>query len=172
MKNPRLGANQHDSTVLSGPPDAVVVAAPVEQEQRRLLLDRGYDTPACRQLAMDQGLVAHIPKTSAAAQPIPAPGDPQRHPPRRPVVEVGHSWFNRFRRLQTRWEKRQDLYLGFVELTACLITWRKLAPVARLKRSSGQALSSTLAIAGGNRVLLVPVRLEHVSSASVVHSQC
>jgi hypothetical protein len=25
---------------------------------------------------------------------------------------VGHSWFNRFRRLQTRWEKRQDLYLG------------------------------------------------------------
>ncbi|SMB81849.1 Transposase DDE domain-containing protein [Deinococcus hopiensis KR-140] len=134
------GANQHDSTVLSGAPDAVVVAAPVEQEQRRLLLDRGYDTPACRQLAMDQGLVAHIPKTSAAAQPIPAPGDPQRHPPRRSVVEVGHSWFNRFRRLQTRWEKRQDLHPGFVELAACLIIWRKLVPVARLKTSSGWAL--------------------------------
>ncbi|WP_139806352.1 hypothetical protein [Deinococcus hopiensis] len=41
-------------------------------------------------------------------------------------VEVGHRWFNRFRRIQTRWEKRQDLDLGFVELTACLR--RKLGP--------------------------------------------
>ena len=68
---------------------------------------------------------------------VPAPGDPERHPPRRWVVEVGHSWFNRFRRLQTRWEKRQDLYLGFVELAACLIIWRKLAPVAPLRKLSG-----------------------------------
>jgi len=119
--------------------DALVVAvpAPQEQEQRHLLLDRGYDTPACRQLAVDEGLVAHIPKNKAADQPIPAPGDPERHPARRWVVEVGHSWFNRFRRLQVRWEKRQDLYLGFVELAACLIIWRKLAPIASVKKLSG-----------------------------------
>ncbi|WP_425429927.1 IS5 family transposase [Deinococcus hopiensis] len=133
------GAKRHDSKMLSEALDAVVVAvpAPGEQEQRHLLLDRGYDTQACRQLALDEGLLAHIPKKSTAAPPIPAPGDPQRHPPRRWVVEVGHSWFNRFRRIQTRWEKRQDLYLGFVELTACLIIWRKLAPIAPLKKSSG-----------------------------------
>ena len=53
------------------------------------------------------------------------------------TVEVGRSWFNRFRRLQTHWEKRQDLHLGFVELTARLIIWRKLAPVAPIKKSSG-----------------------------------
>jgi putative transposase len=133
------GANRHDSKMLMDVLDAVVVAVPVpqEQEQRHLLLDRGYDTPACRQLVVDEGLIAHIPKKATEDQPIPAPGDPERHPARRWVVEVGHSWFNRFRRLQTRWEKRQDLYLGFVELTACLIIWRKLAPVAPIKKPSG-----------------------------------
>lgn len=119
--------------------DAVVVVVPAlqEQEQRHLLLDRGYDTPACRQLAVDEGLIAHIPKKASEERPIPAPGDPERHPARRWVVEVGHRWFNRFRRLQTRWEKRQDLYLGFVELAACLIIWRKLAPVAPARELSG-----------------------------------
>lgn len=28
-------------------------------------------------------------------------------------VEVSHRWFNRFRRIHTRWEKRQNLYPGF-----------------------------------------------------------
>jgi len=133
------GANRHDSKMLIDVLDAVVVAvpAPQEHEQRRLLLDRGDDTQACRQLAVDEGLVAHIPKKATEEQPIPAPGNPERHPARRWVVEVGHSGFNRFRRIQTRWEKRQDLYLGFVQLTACLIIWRKLAPVAPLRKPSG-----------------------------------
>ncbi len=133
------GANRHDSKMLMDVLDAVVVAVPahMEQEQRHLLLDRGYDTPACRQVAVDEGLIAHIPKKATEEQPIPPPGHPDRHPARRWVVEVGHSWFNRFRRIQTRWEKRQDLYLGFVELTACLIIWRKLAPVALRRKPSG-----------------------------------
>jgi len=119
--------------------DAVLVAVPAagEQELRHLLLYRAFDTPGCRQVALDAGLVAHIPKKATEEHPLPAPGDPERHAPRRWVVEVGHSWFNRFRRIQTRWEKRQDLYLGFVELAACLIIWRKLAPVAPVRQFSG-----------------------------------
>jgi transposase len=42
------------------------------------------------------------------------------------VVEVAHSWFNRFRRLLTRSEKRAATYLGFVQLAACLIIYRKV----------------------------------------------
>lgn len=125
------GANRHDSKMLMEVLDAVVIAvpAPQEQERRHLLLDRAYDTLACRRLAEAEGFIAHIPKKASQQQPLPPPGDPRRHPPRRWVVEVGHAWFNRFRRLHTRWDKRQDLYLGFVELAACLIIWRKLAPV-------------------------------------------
>lgn len=133
------GANRHDSIKLADVLQAVVVAvpAPGEQEQRHLVLDRGYDTPHCREVAAQAGFTAHIPPKASEQRPLPAPGDPARHPARRWVVEVGHAWFNRFRRLQTRWEKRQDLYLGFVQLAACLIIWRKLAPLARPCKLSG-----------------------------------
>jgi putative transposase len=125
------GANRHDSTQLQDVLDGVVIAVPQPQaeEPRNLLLDRGYDTPSCRTVAQADGFVAHIPKRASKAAPLPAPTAPDRHPPRRWVVECSHAWFNRFRRLQTRWEMRQELYLGFVELAACLIIWRKLAPV-------------------------------------------
>jgi len=46
------------------------------------------------------------------------------------VVEVAQSWFNRSCRLLIRWEKLADNYLGFVELAACLIIWRKLASLS------------------------------------------
>ncbi len=39
---------------------------------------------------------------------------------------MAHSWFNRFRRLLTRWEKRAATYLGFVQLAAVLIIYRKV----------------------------------------------
>ncbi len=42
------------------------------------------------------------------------------------MVEVAHAWFNRFRRLLTRTEKRASHYLGFVHLAACLIVYRKV----------------------------------------------
>ena len=72
-----------------------------------------------------RGYTAHIPPPRGAERAA-APGERARHPARRWVVEVAHSWFNRFRRLLTRWEKRAELYLGFVQLAACLIIYRKL----------------------------------------------
>jgi len=72
---------------------------------------RGYDYDACRQAAQQRGYIyiTHIPDKNA---PIPAPTDPERHPPRRWVVEVGHSWFNRFRGVLIRWAKSAQSYLG------------------------------------------------------------
>ena len=42
------------------------------------------------------------------------------------MVEVGHSWFNRFRRLLTCWDKQASHYLGFLQLAAILIIYRKV----------------------------------------------
>jgi len=95
-------------------------------QERHLCLDRGYATVECRETAVAHGYIPHIPPQRSAAAPIPPPGDPARHPPRRWVVEVSHSWFNRFRRLLIRWEKKAVNYLGFVQLAACLIIYRKL----------------------------------------------
>lgn len=112
--------------------EGIVVALPIPQaeDERHLALDRGYDTTACRETVAKHALIAHIPKKASEATPLPLPGDPERHPPRRWVVEVSHSWFNRFRRLLIRWEKKADHYMGFVQLAACLIIWRKIAPIA------------------------------------------
>ncbi len=91
-----------------------------------MCLDRGYDDDACRDRARAHGYVPHIPPKASKAQPLPPPGDPNRHPPRRWVVEVAPAWFNRFRCLLIRWEKQADNDLPLVQLAAVLIIYRKL----------------------------------------------
>ena len=119
------GANRHDMKKLGELLDAVVID-PNPTEPPQLVLDRGYDYEACREAARERGYAPHIPPKASKARPLPPPDDPERHPARRWVVEVAHSWFNRFRRLLTRWEKRADCWLGFVHLAALLIVYRKL----------------------------------------------
>ncbi len=126
------GANRTDMKKLGDLLDAQLMPCPLAADPAdpaagpQLCLDRGYDYDACREAATSRGYTPHIPPKRSAAQPLPPPGDPQRHPPRRWVVEVAHSWFNRFRRLRVRWEKQAANYLAFVQLAATLIVYRKL----------------------------------------------
>ena len=105
--------------------DATVVE-PAPVGPPHLVLDRGYDDASRRDEAFARGYTPHIPPKVSADRPLPPPGDPDRHPPRRWVVEVAHSWFNRFRRLLTRSEKGAATYLGFVQIAAVLIVYRKI----------------------------------------------
>jgi transposase len=114
----------------AGTTEGAAAGAPAVQEQ--VCLDRGFDYEECRAAARARGYEPHIPAKASKEQPLPAPGDPTRHPPRRWVVEVAHSWLNRFRRLLVRWEKDAANYLGFVQLAACLIIYRKLRHVRSL----------------------------------------
>jgi transposase len=45
---------------------------------------------------------------------------------RRRVVEVCHSWFNRFRKLLVRYEKMERSNLGLLMLAASVIVLRKI----------------------------------------------
>ena len=45
---------------------------------------------------------------------------------RRWVVEVGHSWFNRFRKLLVRYEKLHRSYVALNMLAAAIITFRNV----------------------------------------------
>jgi putative transposase len=119
------GANRHDMTQLAALLDGTVVE-PAPTEPPQLVLDRGYDYDDCRAAAVARGLTPHIPPKASVAAPLPPPGHPDRHPPRRWVVEVAHSWFNRFRRLLTRTEKQARHYLGFSHIAAILIVYRKV----------------------------------------------
>jgi transposase len=126
------GANRTDMKKLADLLDAQLVPCPPSPDPSdpaagpQLCLDRGYDYAACREAAIGRGYTPHIPPKRSAQQPLPPPGHPDRHPPRRRVVEACHSWFNRFRRLLIRWDKQAANYLGFVQLAATRIVYRKL----------------------------------------------
>jgi putative transposase len=123
------GANRTDMKKLEDLLDASLAPYPEADPaapEWHLLLDRGYDYKACRQTAQGHHCTPHIPPTASAAQPLPPPGHPDRHLPRRWVVEVSHSWFNRFRRLLIRWEKKPANYLALLQFAATLIIYRKL----------------------------------------------
>jgi len=119
------GANRHDMTQLAAWLAGTVVE-PTPTDPPHLALDRGYDYADCRDAAIARGYTPHIPPKASAAAPLPPPGHPDRHPPRRWVVEVAHAWFNRFRRLLARTEKQASHDLGFCHLAAVLIIYRKL----------------------------------------------
>jgi len=119
------GANRHDMTQLAALLDGTVVV-PTPSAPPHLALDRGYDHDECREAATSRGYVPPIPPKASAARPLPPPGHPDRHPPRRWVVEVAHSGFNRFRRLLTRTEKQARHYRGFSHIAAVLIIYRKI----------------------------------------------
>ena len=93
---------------------------PTPQAPQHLCLDKGYDYPAVRELAEDWAYTAHIPvrgqtKNSGAQVP--------KYRSRRWVVERSHSWFNRFRRLLIRWEKKTINYTALLHLACAYITW-------------------------------------------------
>ena len=119
------GANRTDMKKLAELLDATVIE-PTPLAPPQLVLDRGYDYRDCRDAAVARGYTPHIPPKASAERPLPPPGHPDRHPPRRWVVEVAHSWFNRFRRVLTRWDKQAAHYPGFVQVAAVLIIYRKL----------------------------------------------
>ena len=76
------GAKRHDLQQLADLLDAQVYAVAAEVgEARNLCLDRGDDYAACRQAAARHGDTPHLPPQATAAQPLPPPGHPDRHPP-------------------------------------------------------------------------------------------
>jgi putative transposase len=119
------GANRHDGTQLAALGDAPV-SEPAPTEPPHLAIARGDDDQSWRDEAIARGDTGPIPPKASAARPVPPPGHPDRHPPRRWVVEVAHAWCNRFRRVLLRWEKRAATDRGFGHLAACLIIYRKV----------------------------------------------
>jgi hypothetical protein len=50
------------------------------------------------------------------------------------VVERIHAWFNRFRRLPIRFERRAEIYEAFTSLAASLITFNQIRALVRVLR--------------------------------------
>lgn len=117
-------ANVNDLTMLDQLLGAQVVPTPEKVEQKHLCLDGAYKYARGYEIGQERCYELHFQPKVGSTPPV-EDGD-TRHPARRWVVEVCHSWLNRFRRIMIRWEKRLTNYLGFLHLAICLIIMRKL----------------------------------------------
>ena len=94
---------------------------PTKRKKQHMCGDKGYDYPAVRDLIQDWGYTAHIrSRGQEEAERKEIPG----YRTRRWVVERTQSWFNRFRRLLIRWEKKPENYIAFLHFACAWITFR------------------------------------------------
>ena len=119
------GANRHDVSQLAAVLDAIVVqrTAPPERRSKHLCADAGYTGTPARSTIEEHGYIAHVKGRGQEAQ------EKRRHPTKRArrwIVEVAHSWFNRFRKLLVRYEKLERSFLGLNHLAAAIIAFRKI----------------------------------------------
>ena len=92
----------------------------------KLHADKAYNAKVRRHECQARGIVPRI-----ARKGIESSEKLGRH---RWVVERTHAWFNRFRRLPVRYERRADIYQAFTSLAASLITFNQIRALVRVLR--------------------------------------
>ena len=103
--------------------EAKVIIAP-ENTQENLCLDAGY--VGKNDIAIEAGYIPHIRPRGDEKLEIEKNPDFKA---RRWVVELTHSWFNRFRKLIPRYEKTDLSYVNLTMLAAAMITLNKVISI-------------------------------------------
>lgn len=118
------GANRHDVKQLEAVLDGIVVERPkVEKVTQHLCGDKAYrGTPALLAITGRK----YIPHIKQRNEEIQEKKDNPEYKARRWVVEVSHSWFNRFRKILVRFEKLNERYEALLHMAAAIIAFRKV----------------------------------------------
>ncbi len=121
------GANRHDVSQLEAVLDAIVVqrANPPHRRHKHLCADAGYTGAPALKVIEENGYIPHVKGRGQEANELKR--DPAKRA-KRWVVEVAHSWFNRFRKLLVRYEKLDRSFLALNHLAASIIAFRNLNP--------------------------------------------
>ena len=117
-------ANRHDSALLE--PLLIGRVKPARKRKQNLCLDAAYVGKEAT--VKENGLIPHIRPRGEEKKEI------ARNPKfkaRRWVVELTHSWFNRFRKLVPRYEKTDLSYVGLTTLAASMIVLNKVKVIYR-----------------------------------------
>ena len=119
------GANAHDVTQL----DAVLHASMVKRKtpsarrSKHLCADAGHRGQRALEVIESHGYIAHVVDRGKKAQA-------KRRDPtwkaRGSVVEVCHSWLNRFRKSLVRYEKLERSFVALNHIAAAIIAFRKV----------------------------------------------
>jgi len=119
-------ANRHDSVALDALLKGRVVKPTDEEALRNLCLDAAY--VGKEEVVKANGFIPHIRPRGEEKKII------ERDPTfkaRRWVVELAHSWFNRFRKLVPRYEKTDLSYNALSALAAAMIVLNKIMVIYR-----------------------------------------
>lgn len=116
------GADTHDIKLLEATLDRTVVPRPelTDQQAQNLCLDAGYTGSAPSIEA--RNYIPHIRPRGEKRKEI------QRNPSfkaRHWMVEVTHSFFDHFRKVLVRFEKKVADYLAIIRFASAIIVWRK-----------------------------------------------
>ena len=117
------GANRHDVTQLGATLDAMVIPRPpvTPRAPQHLCADAGFSgVPALNEI-FAQDYAPHV-RSRGDERTERTRGKRAR----RWVVEVAHSWFNRFRKLLVRYEKTHRAYVALHMLAAAIICFRNV----------------------------------------------
>ncbi len=119
------GANRHDVSQLEAVLDSIVVerTSPPQRRHKHLCADAGYTGAPALKVIEKHGYIAHVKGRGKEAAELKR--DPEKKAMRW-VVEVAHSWFNRFRKLLVRYEKLDRSFLALNHLAASIMAFRKI----------------------------------------------
>jgi len=119
------GANRHDVSQLELVLEEIIIDRPQGIVQN-LCADKGYDGQPALQVIVSKGYIPHVKRRGEEIR------EKRNNPSwkaRRWIVEVSHSWFNRFRKILVRYEKLTDTYMALLHMAAAIIAYRKVGVI-------------------------------------------
>jgi putative transposase len=134
-------ANVNDQKLLRATIEAIVIERPepTAEEPQHLCLDAGYDNPTGRDAAVAGAYTPHIvPVKKEQRSSTRTPG----HKPRRWVVERTLAWLCKCRGILVRYDKKDENYLGLLQLACALIWYRRLHRLGRSDTKQGRQSTS------------------------------
>lgn len=119
------GANRHDVTQVDAVLGKIMVrrTTPPCRRSKHLCADAGYTGRRAKAAIRKEGYIAHVVGRAKEAKALKNAPETKA---RRWVVEVAHSWFNRFRKLLVRFEKLHRSFVALNHLAAAIIVFRKI----------------------------------------------
>jgi putative transposase len=129
-------ANVNDQKLLRETIEAIVVdrPEPTEAQPQHLCLDASYDNPTGREAAATGQYTPHIvPVRKEERSSVRSKG----HKPRRWVVEWTLAWLCKCRGILVRYDKKDENFLGLIQLACALFWYRRLHRLGRCDSKQG-----------------------------------
>ena len=114
------GANRHDVSQLVLVLDEIVIDRP--DTEQNLCADKGYTGEPAQKAIKDRNYIPHVVQRG---EEIREKKINPNYKARRWIVEVTHSWLNRFRKLLVRFEKLTATHEALLHMAAAIIAFRK-----------------------------------------------